>query len=263
MATDRTDREDREITGALDALTDEELDRVLQTCTDTPTGHRNLALILLMADSGLRIAEALALEPRDIVRQAGQITHVIIRQGKGGKTGRQPVTVRTAVALAQWEQERAGLGIGEYPIFCTISEGQATGHAAEGQQLEPGKRLQASYVRNAVKRLGRRAGLGDRLHPHLLRHTAITRYLRGTGNLELTRKFARHANIQTTAQIYSHLVQADVENGMAQMERTEAAPASDPQGGLEALTAEQIAGMAGWTPEQIAAFARGLRGEAQ
>lgn len=262
MTTDATDRDDREITGAEDALTDEELDRVLSSYSKTPSGRRNLALILLMADSGLRIAEALALEPRDIVRQAGQITHVIIRQGKGGKVARQAVTGRTAVALAEWEQERAELGVSEYPIFCTISEGQAVGFADEGQELVRGKRLQPAYVRNMVKRVGRKVGLGNRLHPHLLRHTAITRYLRATGNLELTRKFARHANIQTTAQIYSHLVQADVENGLAEMERREQ-PEPAQTSGLESLSPEQIAGMAGWTPEQIAAFARGLRGDDQ
>ena len=201
---------------AQDALTEEELDRLLaQPNPRCPTGKRNLALLLAMADGGLRVSEATALTTKDLVVEGGQITHVRIRNGKGGKAAKQPLTLRAAAKLGMWLQERVELGILQGPIFCTISRGRSAGHFAEGgEELQPGRAISTTYVRQLVKRLGKVAGVERDISPHTLRHTAITRYLRATGNLELTRKFARHANIQTTARIYSHLVQEDVDDGV-------------------------------------------------
>jgi integrase len=54
-----------------------------------------------------------------------------------------------------------------------------------------------------------RAGLG-RFPMHELRHTAITEFLRQSGNLKLAQMLARHASIRTTADIYGHLELADL-----------------------------------------------------
>ena len=201
---------------AQDALTEEELDRLLaQPNPRCPTGKRNLALLLVMADGGLRVSEAAALTTKDLVVEGGQITHVQIRNGKGGKTAKQPLTLRAAAKLGSWLQERVELGMLQGPIFCTISKGRSAGYFAEdGEELQPGRAISTVYVRQLVKRLGREAGIERDISPHTLRHTAVTRFLRATGNLELARKYARHANIQTTARIYSHLVQEDVDNGV-------------------------------------------------
>ena len=80
--------------------------------------------------------------------------------------------------------------------------------------MERGRAVSTGYVRQLVKRLAARAGLEKMVSPHTLRHTFATRFLRATGNLELTRKALRHARIQTTAEIYSHLVQEDVDQGI-------------------------------------------------
>ena len=88
------------------------------------------------------------------------------------------------------------------------------GFARPGRKLERGRAVSTGYVRQLVKRLTDRAGLEKMVSPHTLRHTFATRFLRATGNLELTRKALRHARIQTTAEIYSHLVQEDVDQGI-------------------------------------------------
>src|SRR5574340_877687 len=49
-----------------DVPSDEELCKVLATCTDTREGTRNRALILVMADSGLRASEVLHLLDRGL-----------------------------------------------------------------------------------------------------------------------------------------------------------------------------------------------------
>ncbi len=112
-------------TRAQEALTVEELDALLDAIeTRSPTGKRNLALLTLMADAGLRVGEALALETRDLVTEAGQIMAVKVRNGKGGKAADLAVGRRTASRLARWLAARGKLGIAAGPIFCTISTGQ-------------------------------------------------------------------------------------------------------------------------------------------
>jgi integrase len=53
---------------------------------------------------------------------------------------------------------------------------------------------------------------------HESRHTAITDFLRSEGNLKLAQMLARHRSIQTTADIYGHLDDADLERALARME---------------------------------------------
>ena len=49
---------------------------------------------------------------------------------------------------------------------------------------------------------------------HEARHTAITDFLRETENLKLAQQFARHASIRTTADVYAHLDDRDLERAL-------------------------------------------------
>lgn len=201
---------------AIDALTEGQLCGLLATFdVRTPTGSRNHAMTVLMSDCGLRVSEVCALAERDLVVEARHFTAVRVRNGKGGKSAKATLTQRAAVAISRWMNQRAGLV--ETPhLFCTISRGQATGFG-DGD-LQPGRAVSHVYVRQMIKRQGVKAGLGEGVHPHLLRHTAITRYLRTNRDLELTRRFARHALVSTTSRIYSHLTDEDVADGVRRME---------------------------------------------
>ncbi len=203
---------------AIDALSDDQLDALLATFDlRTPTGSRNHAITVLMGDCGLRVSEVCALSEKDLVVEARQLKGVKIRNGKGGKSARATLTQRAAVSISRWMEHRARL-VKTSALFCTISRGQATGFG-DGD-LEPGRPVSDVYVRRMVKRQGLQAGLTG-LHPHLLRHTAITRYLRANRDLELTRKFARHSRVSTTSLIYSHLTDEDVVDGVRRMEGNE------------------------------------------
>lgn len=238
-------------TTAMDAekLTEQDVTRLLEAFGRSLTGTRDRALAALLAESGLRIGEALALTTEDLKYQAGQLTHVLVRRGKRGKAAKQPVG-QAGAAVMQWLEKHASLGIGDGPLFCTVSQGKRPAHFATGEgELTPGKSLSPRQVRVALGRAGEEAGLAMHVHPHLLRHFAVTRYLRANGNLELTRKFARHSDVQTTARVYSHLTQDDVDAGMAKLPGNGNAAPADP----EALAlAAKIAAL---TPEQRQALA--------
>jgi integrase/recombinase XerD len=238
---------------AQDALTEEELENLLAQIAPTgPVGKRNLSLLTLMADTGLRVAEALAITTGDLVKEGGVVTHVQVRHGKGGKTARLPVTQRAAVRLGVWLEARPALGIGNGAVFCTVTRGQHRGGFGAETALEPGRALNARYVRQLLDRKAREAGIERHISPHTLRHTFATHLLRATGNLELTRKALRHAQITTTAAVYSHLQPRDVEEAVlalrngAGMAATQGQPA---QTGAPALAA-QIAGALAALPKE-------------
>jgi len=236
----RRDKPQRASSRAQDALTEEQLDALLgAVSTRYPSGKRNLALLLAMADAGLRVSEAVALRTTDLVAEGGQYTHLNIRRGKGGKPGRVALTVRAAAKLGAWLEAQAKMGFGKGYVFCTISEGRAGGHWADGRQrLEPGRPVSTEYVRQLVRRMADRAGIESRVTPHTLRHTFATRLLRTTGNLELTRKALRHSHIQTTVATYAHLVQGDVDREIRQLPGNGQA---DPRGEPEDPTAQLAA----------------------
>jgi integrase len=54
---------------------------------------------------------------------------------------------------------------------------------------------------------------------HECRHTAITEFLRQTGNLKLAQMLARHRDIRTTADIYGHLELSDLAKALREMPR--------------------------------------------
>ncbi len=245
-------------TRAQEALTVEELDALLDAIeTRSPTGKRNLALLTLMADAGLRVGEALALETRDLVKEAGQIMAVKVRNGKGGKAADLAVSRRTASRLARWLAARGKLKIAAGPIFCTISTGQrARGRAtsegfAKGTEfvnLQPGRQISAEYVRQLLTRLTERANITAHVTPHTLRHTFATHLLRATGNLKLVQQALRHSDVATTARVYSHLTSRDVEDAVRALRGDEAA-----------TMAEQV--LAAMPPEVRAALSQQLKKE--
>jgi integrase len=72
------------------------------------------------------------------------------------------------------------------------------------------KQLSATAMHRWWKRIVDRAGIPYR-SMHVARHTAITEFVRATGNLKLAQMLAGHADIGTTANIYAHLDTSDLE----------------------------------------------------
>lgn len=124
--------------------------RLLRECGRSRTGLRNQALIGLLAGAGLRLAEALAVEPRDVNFTDGSIR---VRRGKGAKPRTVTLDATTAALLSQWIV--GGRPPDARTLICTVT----TGH-----------RLQPSYVAAMLHRTAERAGITKRIHPHGLRH---------------------------------------------------------------------------------------------
>src|SRR5882724_13726189 len=122
-------------------LTDPEVLAVMRACGDTDTGVRNQALIAVMYRSGLRVAEALALYPKDVDPAAGTVR---VMCGKGGRSRTVGIDAGGVAVLARWLAVRGGLGRGDRdPLLCTLA----------------GRGLGMGYLRRLFANLAAKAGM--------------------------------------------------------------------------------------------------------
>lgn len=172
----------------VETLTNDEIQALLRQCSNrAPTGIRNKALLVVLWRCGLRVSEALALVPKDIDHKAGTIR---VLHGKGDKTRIVGCDPQALAVLDRWLDRRGELGIrGKSPVFCTLS----------GEPVAP------VYVRNLLKRIGRKAGIEKRVHPHGLRHTHAAELRQEGTDIGVISKQLGHSSIATTARYLDHI----------------------------------------------------------
>jgi site-specific recombinase XerD len=172
--------------------TEDELRAVLAACSETLEGIRNRALVLVLADSGLRASEVLHLLVEDW-RAADR--GLFVRSGKGRKDRVAFVGPTTTRALRAW--------LARHP------QPAAESFLFTDRQGRP---LKGRHLVTLLHRLSARAGLAAhrRLHPHALRHFAATSWLRAGAGLDEVRRLLGHESLNTTLR-YSNLVSADLQ----------------------------------------------------
>src|SRR5271165_3839522 len=156
----------------------------------SPLPFRDQAVMELFCASGIRVNE-LANARLKYLDLCNRTLRII---GKGSKWRIVPFTQRCGDALARYmENERPHLikpGIDNECIFLS----------------RRGKTLTTVRLWQIVKELGNLAGLGPRVHPHLLRHSLATDLLRNGADLRVIQELLGHADISTT-QLYTHVDQ--------------------------------------------------------
>ncbi len=177
-------RKPRKLPKTLDA---DQVDKYLSFDTDSVIARRDSAMAELFYSSGLRLAELAAVELDDIDPQSKLLTVT----GKGRKTRTVPVGSVALQAIARWLEVRP----------------PATAEAADCGALFTSNRGRRISVRNIQARLkvqGRKSGMHQDVHPHMLRHSFASHMLESSGDLRAVQELLGHANISTT-QIYTHL----------------------------------------------------------
>jgi len=166
----------------------EEVHALMAACSNrAPTGVRNRALLVVLWRGCLRINEALSLKPADFNVEKGTIR---ILKGKGKKARTVALNAEACAIVARWLDRRARLGInGHHPLFCTLDGGP----------------VNASYVRNWLPRIARKAGLAKRVHAHGLRHSGACLMRRAGVDIGIISKALGHASIATTARYLDHI----------------------------------------------------------
>lgn len=179
-----------------EVLTPGEVLRLVDACSRRgPTGLRNRAMLVAMWRGGLRVAETLALLPKDVDFERGTIA---VLRGKGNKRRTIGIDGQALAVIETWAKRRREIvGLSRSaPLFCTITS-DAYG--------PPGRSVNTAYVRDLLKRLGRNAGIEKRVHPHGLRHThAYELAMEGTP-LNLIQAQLGHSSLATTDRYVRHI----------------------------------------------------------
>jgi site-specific recombinase XerD len=172
------------------------------------TPHRNRVMVRFMIDAGLRVGELVALRPEHLNMMTCQL---VVRDGKGARDRVLWISADLRDEVGEWLERRPTSSW----LFPT----------------RDGDPVSTRYVRSMVKRMALKAGLpeADRITPHTLRHTFATQILRQTRNIRTVQEALGHSSVSTT-QIYTHLVNGEVEDAMRHVWEPEpdtAAPADE------------------------------------
>lgn len=158
----------------------------------TPYGMRDRALLELLYASGLRVSEIVSLDVKSLDLPMRQIRV----RGKGSKERMVLMGEPAARALeAYLKSGRPKLQGGRKVDALFLNR--------------YGGRIAERRVQYLLKRYAARVGLGDRVHPHLLRHTFATHMLDGGADLRVVQELLGHANLSST-QVYTHVTKGQM-----------------------------------------------------
>jgi integrase/recombinase XerC len=157
--------------------------QLLNFAPNEPLGLRDAAMLELFYGSGLRLAELVALDVKDLDLAEGFVTVT----GKGRKVRQVPLGRFCIAALRRYLATRDSTEPSA-PVF--------TGRGSA--------RISPRTVQHRVRRLGQRQLGSTEVHPHMLRHSFASHLLESSGDLRAVQELLGHTDISTT-QVYTHL----------------------------------------------------------
>jgi integrase/recombinase XerD len=173
-------------------LSIEEVDRLLaQPDEKIPRGLRDRAFIEVLYATGLRVSELVALKVTDVNLEGGFLT----TRGKGSKERLVPVGDEAVAWLKRYLRDGRPALIGKRssPRLFVNARG--------------GTSLTRMGLWKVLKGYGVAAGVGNRLSPHVLRHSFATHLLERGADLRAIQVMLGHSDLSTT-QIYTHVLEA-------------------------------------------------------
>ncbi len=175
-------------------LTESEVQALLAAPGLDAVGLRDRAILETLYSTALRRAELCALDLYDL-DAAGELVRV--RQGKGRKDRYVPVGAHALAALRRYlHQARPDLVV--TPKEPALFVASITG-----------RRLGRQTLNLIARKHGESAGIGQRVTPHVLRHTCATHLLQGGADLRHVQAILGHASIATT-QVYTRVAVEDL-----------------------------------------------------
>ena len=146
---------------------------------------RDVAVLLLLYGSGLRISEALGIKTKDAPTPDRDVMRIV---GKGSKERAVPVLPVTLAAIARYRAMVSYTLEPNGPLFL----------GAKGGPLSP------RLIQLAMERLREELSLPDTATPHALRHSFATHLLSTGADLRQIQELLGHASLSTT-QVYTEV----------------------------------------------------------
>jgi integrase/recombinase XerD len=160
-----------------------------------PADRRDRAVLETLYATGMRISELVGLSLGGV-----DLDQCLLRVfGKGAKERIVPIGQAARRALADWLSP-AGRGALEPTRWARRGDAEAV------FLNQRGGRLSRQGAWGIVRHYGDRVGLGDRLSPHVLRHSCATHLLDHGADLRVVQELLGHASISTT-QVYTKVSQ--------------------------------------------------------
>lgn len=151
------------------------------------TKFRDIAILTLMLNTGIRVSECNGLDLNDVDLNANTLT--IVRKGGAQDLLYFGDPVHDAIS-DYLELERKGIQVRE-------------GHEKAMFLSLQGKRISVDAIENLVKKYAKIAVPNKKITPHKLRSTYGTALYRETGDIRLVADVLGHENINTTIDYYA------------------------------------------------------------
>ncbi len=163
----------------------DEVNQLLEVNEDDPLAVRDRAMMELMYGAGLRLAELVSVDVRDVHLRSGELRVI----GKGDKERKVPFSGMATKWVGKWLKIRGSLAeAGEPALFVS----------------KLGTRISHRSVQKRMAEWGQKQSVASHISPHKLRHSFATHMLESSNNLRAVQELLGHENISTT-QIYTHL----------------------------------------------------------
>lgn len=166
------------------ALSPEDTERLRNACCTI----REKAMVEFLLSSGCRLSEVVGIS----AAQVDFLQRCVTVHGKGGKDRLVYFSVKAKIMMEEYLASRVG------------------GESLFASSKAPYLPLHSRGIQKIIQCIGERAGLGYRVHPHLLRHTFATRAVNGGMNILAIQNLLGHADVSTT-QIYAEVAKATVQ----------------------------------------------------
>ena len=163
----------------------DEVSQLLDVNEDDPLAIRDRAMMELMYGSGLRLAEVVGINIRDLSLSSGDIRVV----GKGDKERKVPFSGMAKEWVTKWLKARGAIANAQEPALFVSKLGGRISHRS---------------VQKRLAEWGKKQSVASHISPHKLRHSFATHMLESSQNLRAVQELLGHENISTT-QIYTHL----------------------------------------------------------
>ncbi|CAK1942157.1 MULTISPECIES: tyrosine recombinase XerC [Vibrio] len=163
----------------------DEVGQLLDVNEDDPLSIRDRAMMEVMYGAGLRLAELVGINLKDVLGRQGEIRVI----GKGDKERKAPFSGLAKEWVDKWLKVRGELASpGETALFVS----------------KLGTRISHRSVQKRMEEWGKKQAVASHISPHKLRHSFATHVLESSQNLRAVQELLGHENISTT-QVYTHL----------------------------------------------------------
>ena len=160
--------------------------------TGTLRGLRDKAILELFFSTGLRVSELCSLD-RYVDLKRGEVTV----RGKGDKLRVVFLSDSAKEIIKQYLDKRTDTDEALFVSYTKASNPKVIG------------RIIPRAVQRLVDFYATKAGIGKKIHPHLIRHSFATDLLINGADIRSVQEMLGHANI-TTTQIYTHLTNKEL-----------------------------------------------------